>query len=132
MEQNISIPETLHYTPQDEWAERTDNQITVGITDYAQDQLGDVVYVELPEVGALVNAGKPFGVIESVKAVSDLTAPVSGTIIDFNAELLEQPELINQACYSGGWMIKIEMTDSKEWDELLDANSYRQSLEDRG
>ena len=98
------FPETLRYSREDEWARVEGDAIVVGVTDYAQQQLGDIVYVELPEVGAVVSAGDPFGVIESVKAVSDLFAPISGEIAAVNTDLAETPEAVNEDCYGDGWM----------------------------
>jgi glycine cleavage system H protein len=97
---------------------------TVGITDYAQDQLGDIVYVRLPEVGTQVRQMEPFGEIESVKAVSDLYAPVSGEVIEVNAALEERPELVNQSPYGEGWMIRVRLSDPSELDSLMTAEEY--------
>src|SRR5262249_43479269 len=97
------IPEDLHYSEQDEWARSEGERVTVGITDYAQQQLGDVVFVELPAVGSRLERGAPFGVIESVKAVSDLYAPIAGEVIGVNEALTSRPELVNEDCYGEGW-----------------------------
>jgi glycine cleavage system H protein len=97
----------------------------VGITDFAQDALGDVVFVELPEVGTVIEAGKAFGVVESVKAVSDIYAPVSGTIEEINDDLVDAPEIINTSPYEDGWMIKIRMADIADVDDLMDAEAYQ-------
>lgn len=126
----MEIPEELKYTKEHEWALVEGNIVTVGITDYAQDSLGDIVYLELPEEGAEVESHEPFGVIESVKAVSDLYAPVTGRVIEVNKDLLDQPEVINEDPYGEGWMIKIEMDDPSELDELLTAEEYRQFIEE--
>jgi glycine cleavage system H protein len=101
-------PEGLRYTKDHEWAKKDGDLVVVGITHYAQDQLGDVVFVELPAVGRTVEAGQSFGVIEAVKTVSDLYAPVAGEIVEVNGELAGQPALVNQAPYEGGWMVKIK------------------------
>ena len=104
---DYTIPNDLRYSEDDEWA-RTDGEVVkIGVTDYAQDQLGDIVFVELPEVGASFEQGAPFGVIESVKAVSDLYAPVSGSVAEINAELGEAPERVNEDCHGDGWLIAI-------------------------
>ena len=100
--------------------------VTVGITDFAQDALGDVVFVELPEVGTLVELGKPFGVVESVKAVSDVYAPVSGEVVEVNEELPDAPEVINTSPYEDGWMIKIRFSEPGQLDDLLDADAYQE------
>jgi len=128
---DYDIPEDLHYTREDEWARSEEDRILVGVTDYAQQQLGDVVFVELPEVGASVERGDPFGVIESVKAVSDLYAPVSGDIVDVNHDLADRPELVNEDCYGDGWIVAIAPTDPADVEELLDAAAYAQHLADR-
>jgi glycine cleavage system H protein len=104
--------------------------VTVGITDFAQDQLGDVVFVELPAVGTMVEAGKPFGVVESVKAVSDVYAPVSGEVVEINEELPDSPETINTSPYDDGWMIKIKLSDQAELEGLMDADAYQEFIEE--
>jgi glycine cleavage system H protein len=105
--------------------------VIVGITDFAQQQLGDIVYVELPPVGSVVSKGDPFGVIESVKAVSDLYAPVSGEVVDVNADLGEHPEAVNEDCYGDGWMIAIAVSSEDELESLMDVPAYRQHVDDR-
>ena len=104
--------------------------VTVGITDFAQDALGDVVFVELPEVGSEVEAGKSFGVVESVKAVSDVYAPVSGEVIEVNEDLPDTPELINTSPYDDGWMIKVRLSKPSQLDDLMDAEAYQAFLEE--
>ncbi len=126
----MEFPEELRYTREHEWALVEGNTVTVGITDYAQDSLGDIVYLELPEEGTEVESHEPFGVIESVKAVSDLYAPVTGRVIEVNKDLVDQPEIINEDPYGEGWMIKIEMDDPSELDELLTAEEYRRFIEE--
>jgi glycine cleavage system H protein len=116
-------PETLKYTKDHEWIRIDADVGQVGITDFAQKQLGDVVYVELPDVGATVTEGQPFGTIESVKAVSDLFAPVSGEIVDVNTALKDKPELVNSDPH-GAWMVAIRLADPAQADRLLDAASY--------
>ena len=120
----MSIPSELKYSKDHEWVRVEGDTLVVGITQHAQDQLGDVVFVELPEVGATVEAGDTFGTVESVKAVSDLYAPVSGEITEVNASLEESPESVNGGPYEAGWMIKIKPSDVAQVDSLLDAEAY--------
>lgn len=119
-----SIPADLKYTEDHEWLKREGELARVGITSFAQDQLGDVVYVDVPAVGAAVRAGKPFGVVESVKAASDLLSPISGTVAEVNGALLDRPELVNSDPYGEGWMIVVAPADAAEIDGLLDADAY--------
>jgi len=128
---DTEIPGDLRYSREDEWARLEDGRVFVGVTDYAQQQLGDVVFVELPEVGTAFDQGAPFGVIESVKAVSDLYAPISGTVTEVNDELVERPELVNESCYQNGWMLALEPSDPAQLDALLEADAYTQYVEDR-
>lgn len=121
----MEFPEELKYTEDHEWVQVEGDLVIVGITDFAQDALGDVVFVELPEVGTEVTAGKAFGVVESVKAVSDVYAPVSGTVEEINEELPDAPETINTSPYDDGWMIKIRISDPDQLDGLLDAAAYQ-------
>ncbi len=120
---------SVYYTREHEWIRVDGDTATVGITDFAQDQLGDVVYVELPVVGAQVKRGQPFGEVESTKSVADLYAPVSGTLEERNEVLEDRPELINQDPYGEGWMIAIRPDDPAELDELLTAEEYRSRIE---
>lgn len=117
-------PRDLKYTKTHEWMKEEGRNARVGISNYAQEQLGDIVYVELPEVGRVLQKGEVFGVVESVKAVSDCYAPVSGKVLDRNGELEGSPELINQDPYGRGWLIVIEMSDPGEVQTLLDADAY--------
>lgn len=117
-------PPDLKYTREHEWVRLEDNVGTVGITDYAQDQLGDIVYVDLPAVGSQVKQMEKFGEIESVKAVSDLFSPVSGEVVAINEALAEKPELVNSSPYGEGWMIKVRLSDLSELDVLLTAEQY--------
>ena len=126
----MTIPEDLRYTREHEWARRKGKNVAVGITEYAQDQLGDVVYLELPDVGDEVKKGEAFGVVESTKAVSDLFAPISGKVVEVNAPLVDAPETVNEDAYEEGWMIVIEATDTKELAELLDGAAYRKFVEE--
>jgi len=126
----VDFPENLRYTDDDEWLRQEDGEAVVGITDYAQDQLGDVVFVELPEVGRRLQRGETFGAVESVKAVSDLYAPVSGEVIARNEQLESTPELLNQDPYGEGWLIRVRVDDESELDQLLSAETYRTQRED--
>lgn len=125
------IPEELRYSSDDEWVKVADEVASVGVTDFAQQQLGDIVYVELPELGASFAKGDAFGVIESVKAVSDLFAPVSGEVIAINEQLADSPEIVNEDCYGDGWMIRLRVADTGDLDGLLDANAYGKSVAER-
>ena len=125
------IPDDLRYSNEDEWTRVEGERAVVGVTDYAQQQLGDIVYVELPEVGATVEQGAPFGVIESVKAVSELYSPVSGKVLEINAELEVHPEWVNEDCYGDGWMIAVRIEEEEEVASLLDAKTYQKHVQDR-
>lgn len=116
-------PETLKYTKEHEWASFENNIITIGITDYAQSQLGDIVFVELPEIGQELAENSSFGVVESIKSVSDLYCPVSGTVIEINEELESGPELLNEAPYQN-WLIRLKVENDTEYNLLLDSGSY--------
>ena len=128
---DYDIPQELRYTREDEWVRIEGERVVLGITDYAQQQLGDVVFVELPAVGATLERGEPFGVVESVKAVADLFGPVSGRVVEVNATLADEPELVNQDCYGDGWMLVLEPDDPAEIEDLLAASDYRQHVKDR-
>ena len=121
----MEFPDDLKYTKAHEWARIDGTRVVVGITDCAQEELGDVVFVELPEIGTSVEAEGAFGVVESVKAVSDLFSPISGTIVDVNRVLEDQPELVNDSPYGDGWMIVIEASNTAELDSLLSAADYQ-------
>lgn len=123
-------PKDLRYTKDHEWARKTGAAVVVGVTFHAQEALGDVVYVELPKVGDQVTAGKPFGVIESTKAVSELFAPVSGKIVKVNDELADAPQTVNQDPYGKGWLVEVEPSDGKAFDGLLDAQAYESLVQD--
>ncbi len=126
----MSIPNDLRYTPDHEWARlEDDGTVTVGITHHAQDALGDVVYVELPEVGAALEAGAQFGVVESVKTVSDLFAPCAGEVVAVNAHLEDAPETINAEPYGAGWLLKLKPDDAGALAALMDADAYRAHCE---
>ncbi len=121
----MEFPEEFKYTEEHEWIMVEKDLATIGITDFAQDALGDVVFVELPEVGTVLEVGKPFGVVESVKAVSDIYAPIAGTVEEINEDLVETPEIINTSPYEDGWMIKIRMTDASAADALMSSEDYQ-------
>jgi len=123
-------PTNLKYTKEHEWVKVEGNKATIGITDHAQSALGDVVFVELPEVGDSLEAGKPFGVVESVKAVSDIYAPLSGTVTAINEALLDSPETINNDVYGEGWMIEVELDDPSELDGLMDVAGYEEFVKE--
>lgn len=128
----MDFPEELRYTKEHEWAKAEDAVVRIGITDFAQDALGDVVYVDVPEVGTEVRAGEPFGEVESTKSVSDVYAPVTGTVVERNDALSDQPELVNNDPYGEGWMIAIQVGDSGDLEGLMDASSYRAFTEESG
>ena len=125
----MEIPKDLLYTEEHEWILLDDDVVTVGITDFAQGELGDIVFIELPNVDDEAKQMEPFGTIEAVKAVSDLFSPASGTIVEVNSALQDQPELINQDPYGEGWMIKIKLSDKSELDSLLSAEVYKKQID---
>jgi glycine cleavage system H protein len=127
-----NVPADLRYTREHEWAKQEGGRVRVGITAYAQEQLGDVVFVELPKVGAKVTAHQAFGVVESVKAVSDLFAPVSGEVAEVNAELGQKPETVNADPYGKGWMLVVTPSSAKDWEQLLTAAQYEEFLAQGG
>jgi len=124
----MQVPSELLYTEEHEWISIKDDIATVGISDYAQGELGDVVFVELPEVGATVKQMEPFGTIEAVKAVSDLFAPVSGKVVEVNTMLNDTPETVNKSPYEEGWMIRIKMSDPSEAGKLMNAETYKEKI----
>ncbi len=127
----MEFPDDLKYTREHEWARSKGSRIVVGITDFAQDQLGDIVYVELPDVGDTVKKGESFGVVESTKAVSELFAPITGKVVEVNDPLSDAPETVNSDPYEEGWMIAVEPSDPKELGELLDAKAYKAFVEEQ-
>lgn len=129
---DLKTPAGLKYSREHEWIKVEGNTGIVGITDFAQDQLGDVVFVELPEVGRVLKQHEQFGVVESVKTVSDLYSPVSGKVIEINGDLEASPELVNQDPYGAAWMIKIELANPADLDQLLDAEAYAKFVEEAG
>jgi len=126
----MEFPKELRYSREHEWVAVEENIATIGITDYAQDQLGDIVYVELPEVSTQVIKDEAFGVVESVKAVSDIYAPVSGTVTEVNVGLPDSPETINEDPYGDAWMIRVEMSDPDELEDLMKATEYKKFVEE--
>lgn len=125
----MEFPEGLKYSKEHEWVLVEDRVATIGITDYAEQELGDIVYVELPEVGEKVVKDDPFGAVESVKAVSDVYAPVSGAVLEVNDALAESPETINDDPYGDGWMVRVEMTDTDDLKDLMSAEEYAEYVE---
>ncbi|MCP5068370.1 MAG: glycine cleavage system protein GcvH [bacterium] len=121
----------MRYSKEDEWVRSESKGVTIGISDYAQQQLGAVVFVELPEVGRILEKGEPLGVIESVKTVADLFAPISGEVLEANSGLGEGPEAINDDCYGEGWMLVLSVADASEVEALLDRAGYLQHIKDR-
>jgi glycine cleavage system H protein len=126
----MNFPEDLRYTREHEWARKKGKHVVVGITEYAQDQLGDVVYLELPDVGDEVKKGDSFGVVESTKAVSELFAPVTGKVVEVNDPLKDAPETVNEDPYEEGWMVVLEPANPAELEALLDAAAYQAFLEE--
>ena len=124
----MEFPEDLRYTERDEWLRLDGDEATIGITDYAQDMLGDVVYIELPPVGTVLGRGETFGVVESVKAVSDLFIPVAGEVIARNDALEATPETVNRSPYGDGWMVRVRISDPADLERLLTAEAYRAQL----
>lgn len=127
----MNIPSDLRYSKTDEWVRVEGNIATIGITDYAQSELGDIVYVELPEPGRVLQAEEMFGTVESVKAVADLYAPVAGEVVETNPAVTERYELLNEDPYSEGWLIKVQLADPSEVDGLLTAEQYVAYIEER-
>ena len=125
----MEYPDDLKYTKEHEWARAADGRVTVGITEYAQDALGEVVYVELPRVDSEVSKEETFGVIESVKAVSDLYSPITGKVVEVNSALIDTPEMVNSEPYGDGWLIVAEPADAAELDELMSAKEYEEFVE---
>ena len=124
----MEFPQDLRYSSEHTWARCEGDRVTVGITDFAQEELGEVLFLELPQVGRSVTAGESFGVVESVKAVSDLFAPVSGTVVAVNVRLDDAPELVNSEPYGDGWMIVIEASNPDDWQALLSAADYQATI----
>jgi len=125
---DLKLPDDVKYTKDHEWAKLDGDSVTIGINDYAQDQLGEIVFVELPEVGDTFSAGDEFGSVESVKAVSEIYIPISGEIVEINEGLEDAPEMVNESCYTNGWLIKVKPADPSELDNLLDKPAYLDML----
>ena len=127
----MSYPDDVRYTPEHEWARLANGIVTVGITSYATEQLGDVVFVEMPQVGKQLEASKPFGVVEAVKTVSDLYAPVSGEVVEVNTALTDNPAAVNAEPYGSGWMIRIKPANAADLDKLMDSAAYSRLIEEQ-
>ncbi|WP_320168347.1 glycine cleavage system protein GcvH [Mangrovibacterium marinum] len=125
----MNLPENLKYTKEHEWVRVEGDTVVVGITDFAQGELGDIVFVEIETVGETLEVGETFGTVEAVKTVSDLFMPVGGEILEFNQALEDSPELINKDAYGDGWMIKLKIEDAAQLDDLMDAAAYQAMLE---
>ncbi|HPY96791.1 MAG TPA: glycine cleavage system protein GcvH [Candidatus Cloacimonadota bacterium] len=124
----MAVLENLYYTESHEWV-RVDEKIAfIGISDFAQSELGDIVHVELAEVGEKLNAGEPLGNLEAVKTVEDLISPITGTVLEVNSELFDSPELINQSAYEDGWLLKVQIEDAEELESLMSAEEYRKLI----
>ena len=125
----MNVPDDLRYSKDHEWARLEDGRVRIGITDYAQDALGDVVYVQIPDVGAKVSMGESFSEVESTKSVSDIYSPINGTIVEVNQELSDAPQRVNEDPYGEGWLVVIEADDASQFEQLLDAAAYRALIE---
>jgi glycine cleavage system H protein len=125
----VNVPSDLKYSEEHEWIKKEDGVVVIGITDYAQSELGDVIYVELPEIGKELSAMDVFGTIEAVKTVSDLYCPVAGKVAEVNLELEKQPELVNSDPYGKGWMVRVALTDPADLDKLMNASAYEKLIE---
>jgi glycine cleavage system H protein len=128
LEEKMEAPPGLKYSKEHEWVAAEESVATIGITDHAQEQLGEIVYIELPSIGEKVSKDDPFGVVESVKAVSDIYAPVSGTVLEVNEDLAESPEVVNEDPYGDGWLIKVRVGDPADLDDLMDNDEYEQMI----
>jgi glycine cleavage system H protein len=124
----VAVPSEFKYSKEHEWVKVEGNTATIGITEYAQGELGDIVFVELPDVDDEINEGDTFGSVESVKTVSELYAPVSGKIVETNDELEDSPEFVNESPYEKAWMVKVELSDESQLDELLSAEQYSEMI----
>jgi glycine cleavage system H protein len=127
-EEKMEAPPGLRYSKEHEWVATEEAVATIGITDHAQEQLGEIVYIELPSIGEKVSKDDPFGVVESVKAVSDIYAPVSGTVLEVNEDLAESPEVVNEDPYGDGWLIKVRVSDPADLDDLMENEEYQQMI----
>ncbi|WP_078429952.1 glycine cleavage system protein GcvH [Alkalihalobacterium alkalinitrilicum] len=124
----MNLPQELKYSEEHEWVKIEGNKVHIGITDFAQSELGDIVFVELPEIGDEITADEPFGSVESVKTVSELYAPVSGKVVEINEGLDDAPELVNESPYEKAWMIVVELSDASELDKLMSAEKYQEMI----
>lgn len=124
----MTVPSELKYSKEHEWVKVDRDIVTIGITDFAQSELGDIVFVELPEEGDELTSGDSFGSVESVKTVSELYAPLSGKVVEVNEELEDSPEFVNESSYDKAWMVKVELSDKAQLDELLDADAYSEMI----
>ncbi|UXR32371.1 glycine cleavage system protein GcvH [Staphylococcus simulans] len=124
----MAVPEELKYSKEHEWVKVEDDTVTIGITEYAQGELGDIVFVELPETDDDIEEGESFGSVESVKTVSELYAPVSGTVVEVNEELEDSPEFVNESPYEKAWMVKLKLNDTSQLDDLLSADQYKEMI----
>ncbi len=125
---DLNLPDDVKYTKDHEWAKQEGDIVTIGINDYAQDQLGEIVFVELPEIGDDFSEGDEFGSVESVKAVSEMYIPISGEVVEINETLEDAPELVNESCYDNGWIIKVKPADASGLDNLMDKPAYLDML----
>lgn len=128
----VEIKSGLHYTKSHEWIKVDGDTVTMGVTDFAQSELGDITYLELPEAGDAVTKSEPLGVIESVKAASDVYSPVTGEIIESNDQAIDAPESVNSSPYDDAWLVKIKLSDKSELDELMDSDAYEKFVEEEG
>ncbi|PTL38896.1 glycine cleavage system protein GcvH [Alkalicoccus saliphilus] len=126
----MSLPKDMKYSEEHEWVKEEDGKVRIGITDFAQSELGDIVFVELPEPGDELEAGEPFGSVESVKTVSELYAPVTGKVVEINESLEDEPELVNESPYEKAWMVVLEPSDTSEMDKLMDADAYKEMIDE--
>ncbi|AIF44058.1 glycine cleavage system protein GcvH [Virgibacillus sp. SK37] len=126
----MNLPKDLLYSEEHEWVKKEDDKVRIGITDFAQDELGDIVFVELPEVGEEIELDEPFGSVESVKTVSELYAPISGKVVEVNEELEDSPEFVNESPYEKAWMIVVEPSNNDEMDDLLSSEKYEEFIKE--
>ncbi len=126
----MSVPAELRYTEEHEWVKNEDGKVRIGITEFAQSELGDIVFVELPQVGDEIKADEPFGSVESVKTVSELYAPISGKVVEINEDLEDSPEFVNESPYEKAWMVVVEPTDTAQFEGLLTAEQYTALIEE--
>ena len=124
----MNVPQSLKYTKEHEWVREDGGIVTVGITDHAQGELGDIIFVEFPEIGQEIERDEPFGAIEAVKTVADLFAPISGTVTEINETLDDSPESVNQDPYGDGWMVKVSVSEADELDNLMSSDQYREMI----